>query len=92
MEIVNVMSFTKMERDAYEGRLKWLRAEASALKKFGHKNYEKGVEDGREEGGKSKAMEIACSMLAAGMDITTIVKITGLSTAEVDKLKDALVK
>ena len=87
MEIVDVMNLTKIEREAYEGRLKWLRSEASALKKKFNEGMEKGREEGREEGEKSKTIEIAKNLLNQGVDVSLISKSTGLSVAVINKLK-----
>ena len=80
IEIVNVMNFTKAEREAYEERLKWLRAEASALKKVGDTNYEKGIEKGIEK--------VARNMLSKRLDSKIIVESTGLTLEEIEKLKE----
>ena len=92
MEIVNIMNFTKAEKEAYEERLKWLRAEASALKKVSTTNYEKGIakgiEKGREEGKKSKALQIAKNLITQGVDAKVISKSTGLSIEEIERLKE----
>ena len=84
IEIVNVMNFTKAEKEAYEERLKWLRAEASALKKVGTTNYERGIEKGRQEGIK----KVAINMLAEGVDIKVVARSTGLSIEEIKRLKN----
>jgi predicted transposase/invertase (TIGR01784 family) len=77
MEIVDVMNLTKIERDAYEGRLKWLRAEASALKK----KFEEGVDAGIEKG----IEKVVKNMLNENFDIEAISKSTGLSVEEIKK-------
>lgn len=41
---------------------------------------------GREEGREQRNIEIAKKMLAAGMDIDTIMKMTDLSKSEIEKL------
>ncbi len=88
MEIVNIMNFTKAEKEAYEERLKWLRAEASALKKVSTTNYEKGKEEGREEGKLERNIEIAKEMFSEGMTAEMIAKFTGLNKSEIEKLKE----
>ena len=42
--------------------------------------------EGREEGKNLKAIQIAKKMLAAGMDIDTIINMTDLSKSEIGKL------
>lgn len=44
------------------------------------------LEKGREEGKNLKAIQIAKKMLAAGMDIDTIINMTDLSKSEIEKL------
>lgn len=44
------------------------------------------LEKGREEGKNLKAIQIAKKMLAAGMDVDTIMKMTDLSKNEIEKL------
>jgi len=83
MEIVDVMNLTKIEREAYEGRLKWLRAEASALKK----KYEEGIEKGREEGREEGIEKVAKSLLMQKANINLVSKSTGLSIEEIKKLE-----
>ena len=74
MHVLEVMRFTDEERELYEEHLKWLRMEASALKKQ------------REEGRKEEKKEIAKAMLAAGYKISEIASLTGLSISEINKL------
>ncbi len=83
INVLNVMDFTDEEREIYEGKLKWLRIEANTLKKY----EEKGREEGREEGKKSKAIEIACSLLKQGLAIEQISEATGLSEKELKNLE-----
>lgn len=45
-------------------------------------------EEGREEGREEKIAEIVCNMKSTGLDLTTIMKITGLSKEEIQKLTD----
>ena len=45
------------------------------------------LEKGREEGKKSKAIQIAKRMFDAGMDIETVMQITDLSKSKIEKLK-----
>ena len=83
INVLNVMDFTDEEREIYEGKLKWLRIQANTLKKY----EEKGREQGREEGKKSKAIDIACSLLKQGLAIEQISEATGLSEKELKNLE-----
>ncbi|HIT11713.1 MAG TPA: hypothetical protein IAB58_02860, partial [Candidatus Pelethosoma merdigallinarum] len=47
---------------------------------------EKGLEEGLKEGQKSEQLKIAKKMKDEHMDLDTIVRITGLSMEEIEKL------
>jgi predicted transposase/invertase (TIGR01784 family) len=79
INVLNVMDFTDEEREIYEGKLKWLRIEANTLKKY--------EEKGREEGKKSKSIEIACALFKQGLAIEQISEATGLSEKELKNLE-----
>ena len=51
---------------------------------------EEGIKEGREEGAKQKSCDIAERMLEKGIDIETILELTGLTAEEVSKLKKEL--
>ena len=55
-----------------------------------HAIYAKGLDDGVEKGAREKQIEIAKSMLKENMDIEIIIKITGLTKEEIEKLKEKL--
>lgn len=86
LEVLNVMNFTEEEREAYEGHLKWLRAEADAVEKAENKGLEKGLKRGRSEGeqrgiekGRAESIEkVIISLLSQGIDIDIIAKSTGM--------------
>ena len=66
----------------------------SLLTDFGLKAYrdvknsiDTAWEKGRAAGQNSKAIQIAKSMSAAGMDIQTVMQITDLPKSEIEKLK-----
>lgn len=50
LEVLDVMNFAEDEREIYEGHLKWLRDEASALKKAKEDGKAEGRAEGRVEG------------------------------------------
>ncbi len=75
LNVLEVMSFTKVERDAYEDHLKWLRIEANTLKKA--------EERGREEGVRSEKVAIAKLMLSKGKPLNEIIEFTGLAEHEI---------
>ena len=53
-----------------------------------HAIYAKGLDDGVEKGAREKQIEIAKSMLKENMDIEMIIKITGLTKQEIEKLQE----
>ena len=48
-----------------------------------HREWEKGIEQGREEGKKYSTLIIAKAMKDKGMDASTIIELTGLSIEEI---------
>ena len=79
LHVLEVMSFKPDERELYEEHLKWLRMEASVLKKQ--------REEGREEGIEIRNIQIAQGMLAKNYPIEDIIQLTQLSKEEVNRLK-----
>jgi predicted transposase/invertase (TIGR01784 family) len=101
LNVLEVMNFDQNEREIYEGHLKWLRMQASALKKQEAKGEERGIKKGEKMGlekgekiglekGRAEAQEekrhMARKMLAAGIGIERIVEFTGLSAKEIEHL------
>jgi predicted transposase/invertase (TIGR01784 family) len=81
--VLEVMNFSEEERNFYEDHLKWLRVETNSLKKM----RAEGKAEGLAEGKNKKAIEIAVKMLSKGKNIEEIIDFTGLSVAEINKLK-----
>jgi predicted transposase/invertase (TIGR01784 family) len=82
LDVLEVMNFTKMEQEAYEEHLKWLRIEANTLKKAAAKGIEEGLLRGREEG----IVDVAKKMLSKKMAVEMIAELTGLSEEEIKGL------
>ncbi|WP_425360182.1 MULTISPECIES: Rpn family recombination-promoting nuclease/putative transposase [unclassified Candidatus Tisiphia] len=82
LTVLDVMNFTKEERDSYEEHLKWLCIEANTLKKA----RREGKEEGRVEG---KA-ELIKMMIENGSSIEEVAKITKLSVAKINELLKTL--
>ena len=76
------LSANDKERMKYEDRRAALLDKVSALENA----EERGIEIGKEIGGKNKAIEVAKNSLKAGLDIDTISSITGLEKNEIEKL------
>ena len=85
-----IAKFTPTELKEYEDSLKAYRdvknSIDTALEKGREEGRAEGREEGREEGKNLKAIQIAKKMLAAGMDIDTIINLTDLSKSEIEKL------
>ena len=104
LEVLEIMNFTPQERDCYEGQLKWMRMEASALDKAEEKGMEKGMEKGIELGkeqgieigearGETRAMEkIAIRLLVNKLDFSFISEATGLTIAHITTLQKKMLK
>lgn len=92
--VLEVMSFTPGERECYEGRIKWLRMEASALEKAEGKGIEIGEARGIERGieiGEARTMEkIALKMLEKNFDFDTISQATDLSVDQIATLQKTM--
>jgi len=91
LKVLNVMNFSDDEREIYEGKLKWLRIEASSLKKAEEKGLEKGLEKGfqkgKEKGRLEEKLAIAQSMFKENFPIKQIERFTGLDERELRKLE-----
>ena len=95
LNVLDVMNFSKEERDSYDDRLKWLMIEANTLKKAEKKGRAEGREEGRAEGrvegrAEGKAEEklaLAKIMLMDHEPIEKIVRYTGLSKEEIEQVR-----
>ena len=77
-----IAKFTPTELKEYEDSLKAYRDVKNSIDTA----LEKGREEGRAEGREQRNIEIAKKMLAAGMDIDTVINMTDLSKSEIEKL------
>ena len=81
-EELEISGFTDAELRAYDKFWDSVSVERTLL----DDRYQKGREEGREEGMNQRSLEIARNMLAKGMDASTVLEITGLSMEEIQKL------
>ena len=81
-EEAEIAKFTPTELKEYEDSLKAYRDIKNSIDTA----LEKGREEGRAESKNLKVIQIAKKMLAAGMDIDTVIKMTDLSKSEIEKL------
>ena len=77
-EVLENFSMTEYERDSYEARLKWLLDEEAAIITAENKGMKKGLAKGKAEG---KA-EVAKKMLEKGIDLKTVLELTGLNSED----------
>lgn len=74
LEVLEIMNFNRVERQAFEDHLKWLRMEDSALRKV--------FADGMEK----RELEIATNMLNTGIAPEVVAQVTGLEMAVIQNL------
>ena len=83
VEELEISGFTDAELRAYDKFWDSVSVERTLL----DDRYQKGREEGREEGINQRSLEIARNMLAKGMDASTVLEITGLSMEEIQQLR-----
>jgi predicted transposase/invertase (TIGR01784 family) len=90
LNVLEGMNFTDEEREAYEEHLKWLRMEASALKKRGEDRFDagkaEGLKEGEEKGKDEERLAIARNLKQEGLAVSLIAKATGLTLEEIGVL------
>jgi predicted transposase/invertase (TIGR01784 family) len=80
---------SNIERSREEGREEGIKVGIKTGREEGIKaGREEGIKAGREEGIKAGRKDIARTMLANGMDRATVAQMTGLSEAELDRLRE----
>ena len=85
LELVEQSAFTDAELDAYDRF--WDAVRYENAKVFDSvRNREEGKEEGRAEGEKNKALEIARNLKQYGMSVAEISQMTGLPEEELNKL------
>ncbi|MBD5303746.1 MAG: hypothetical protein HDS18_03220 [Bacteroides sp.] len=75
---------TKDEQRIYESSLNSYRVLMSAFEKSVEDGRAEGLAEGRAEGEKKAKTDVARKMLSAGMDLRTILEITGLSEKDIE--------
>ena len=82
----DIDDFSKEKREKYNTDMydeKKLRGQLAAAHEMGR---EEGLEKGREEGEKLKAIQIAQKLISTGMPVEQVSQFTGLGISEVEKL------
>ena len=85
-DIAEVSKLNKEERLEYDHALKRYRDTLNAMTGAELKGIEKGRAEGRAEGEKNKAIEVARNLKAMGLSADDIVKVTGLTAEELKAL------
>ena len=82
-EELEISGFTDAELWAYDKFWDSVSVERTLL----DDRYQKGKEEGKEEGMNQRSLEIARKMLAKGMDEATVMDMTGVTAEEIKLLK-----
>ncbi|MGG0824161.1 Rpn family recombination-promoting nuclease/putative transposase [Paenibacillus turicensis] len=83
MTTLELLSQDSEARIRYEERQKYLHDEASAMEWA----MDNGLEKGKQQGERQKALEIAKNLLKEGLAIDLVSKATGISEKEIMSLK-----
>ena len=78
-DVAEIAKFNREQLLQYEDSLKYYRDLKNSFDTAREDGREKGRQEGRQEGKQERNIEIAKAMLEEGIDIKTIVKITGLT-------------
>ena len=79
LTVLETMNMQPDEREMYEGRLKWLRMEVSAIRKYESQVYETGKQQA--------SLEIARNLFNLGLSLEIIATATGLPITSLEELK-----
>jgi predicted transposase/invertase (TIGR01784 family) len=88
-EVAAQHTWTAEELDIYEAQEFKIAVDANVLESARMEALEQGKLEGKLEGEKLKALEIAKNLLATGLDIKTIAKLTGLTHTEIENLPNS---
>lgn len=85
-EAAEIATFTIAEREAYEESLKYYRDIKNVVDTSREEGFEEGIEQGIEQGVEKRSTEIAREMKVDHEPIEKIMRYTGLSKEEIEKL------
>lgn len=74
------------ERHAYDEHINAIMIQNDVLETARQEGLEKGIEEGMKKGMKEGILQVARNLKVSGMDTATIIKMTGLSKDEIEKL------
>ena len=86
-EEAEIAKFTPQEMREYEASKMAYRDIKNSIDTAKQKGIEEGMKKGMEKGMNQKALDIARNMLADGVDINLIMKYSGLTQEQIEKLK-----
>jgi predicted transposase/invertase (TIGR01784 family) len=86
-EEAEIAKFTPQEMREYEASKMAYRDIKNSIDTAKQEGLAEGMELGMEKGKNQKALDIAKNMLADGVDINLIMKYSGLTLEQIDKLK-----
>ena len=86
-EEAEIAKFTPQEMREYEASKMAYRDIKNSIDTAKQEGLAEGMELGMEKGMNQKALDIARNMLADGIDINLIMKYSGLSKEQIEKLK-----
>ena len=86
-EEAEIAKFTPQELREYEASKMAYRDIKNSIDTAKQEGLAEGMELGMEKGMNQKALDIARNMLADGVDINLIMKYSGLSKEQIEKLK-----
>ena len=86
-EEAEIAQFTPQELREYEASKMAYRDIKNSIDTAKQEGLAEGMELGMEKGMNQKALDIARNMLADGIDINLIMKYSGLSKEQIEKLK-----
>ena len=84
MKQVDFPNFTPQEQREYEASKMAYRDIKNSIDTAKREGKEEGLAEGMEKGMNQRSFEIAKKMLAKGMDVATVMEITGLSTEQLE--------
>ena len=83
-EEAEIASFTPQEQREYEASKMAYRDIKNSIDTAKREGKEEGLAEGMEKGMNQRSFEIAKKMLAKGMDVATVMEITGLSAEQLE--------
>ena len=85
-EVIYLAQFTPEERKAYEDSIKYYRDLKNSYDTAHQEGWVEGLELGRQESEQQTIIKMVQGMHANGLDLKTIVAVTGLTETEIDVL------